>query len=160
MQRLVIAAALAMAVSLIPSEPSLGAARSGARGPAYLERFICRRAFDPGQREVSVTAVMRPLPGTIRMRMRFELLRSQSGTSSFVRGGDLGIWISPQPLTLGERPADIWIVNHPVSGLPVPADYRFRVTFRWTGQGGRTIGRAVRLSERCRQLDLGKLTGP
>src|SRR5205085_9750940 len=96
---------------------------------ASLRSFVCRRALDPTQRVVSVTAVMGTLAGTERVQMRFRLLRRSAGTVAAVHGGDLGRWISPNPPTLGQHPKDVWIVRHPVTGVPVPGSYWFRVSF-------------------------------
>jgi hypothetical protein len=125
-----------------------------APGSAYLRSYICHPALDSGQRVVSVTAVMPTINGVQRLAMRFELESRASGAMAPVRGGDLGRWISPQPLTLGQRAGDVWIVRHPVTGVPVPADYRFRVTFRWIGADGRTLAEVVRTGPSCWQPDM------
>ncbi len=119
-----------------------------------LTTFFCHRALTASQRVVSVTAGMRPLPGTERLSMRFELLGYSAGRLTAVRGGDLGTWITPHPITLGQRPQDVWIVRHPVTGVPVPALYHFRVMFRWTGADQRTLGTAERMSTSCWQPDM------
>jgi hypothetical protein len=125
---------------------------------AHLRGFVCQHALEPSQRLVSVVAVMRPLTGTERLEMRFELMSRAPGSAAYgyVHGGDLGTWISPpkQPITLGTRPGDVWSLNHPVADLPAPASYRFRVTFRWIGAHGRVLGDAVRESPRCAQPEL------
>ena len=124
-------------------------------GAAYLRALACHRALDPAQRLVSVTAVMPTIPGTQLLQMRFELdSRPPAGPETAVRAGDLGHWISPSPITLGQNPHDVWIVHHPVTGLAVPADYRFRVTFRWVGAAGRTLDQVERESAGCWQPDL------
>ena len=117
--------------SALPSPPRRRRPSSAVPPRAQLRSFVCRRAAAiPPARTISVTAVMRPVTGTTRMQVRFELLsRPRSGGAfSAVRGGDLGTWLSPidQP-TLGQRPGDVWIVNHPVVDLPAPATYRLRV---------------------------------
>jgi hypothetical protein len=123
---------------------------------ARLRDFVCQRALDPPARAISITAVMRPLPGTRKMEMRFELLRRLSHRRAFarVRGGDLGRWISPPDATLGQLPEDVWNLDKQVVNLVAPASYRFRVTFRWIGVHGRALGRAGRLSPTCDQPEL------
>jgi hypothetical protein len=123
---------------------------------AQLTDFVCQRALDPATRAISITAVMRPLPGTRKLSVRFALLtRSQaSPVATLVRAGDLGTWISPTDRSLGQQPGDVWNVNKPVVDLTAPATYRFRVTFRWTGAGGRLLGSVVRYSQRCTQTEL------
>src|SRR5437588_3581577 len=117
------------------------ATASGATVPPprdQLRSFTCQKAVDPPARAISIQAVMRPVRGTAKMQMRFQLMRRTKLGAPFrvVRGPLLGSWISPQNPSLGQRPGDVWIVNHPVVDLPAPATYRFRVTFRWTDANG------------------------
>jgi hypothetical protein len=152
-----IASGLALAVlsSVAAAAPSSGASAVPPR--SHLRRFVCQRAVDPLRRTVSVTAVMRPVPGTLRMAVRFNLLsRSRTGGAfSAVRVGDLGAWLSPidQP-TLGQRPGDVWVFSHPVAGLAAPAAYHYRVAFRWTGANGRVLASRTRLTANCFQPEL------
>jgi hypothetical protein len=120
---------------------------------AALRDFVCQTALDPPARAVSVQAVMRPLPGTQNLSVRFQLLitRKSHTPVAVVRAGDLGTWISPQDPMLGQQPGDIWRLSKPVANLLAPAAYRFRVTFRWTGANGRVLGTAIRLSPICVQ---------
>jgi hypothetical protein len=121
---------------------------------AHLAAFACHTAVAQADRSVSVRASMRPVTGTEKMQMRFELL-SRSGPGGVfaeVPGGGLGTWITPSSPTLGQRSGDVWIVSHPVSNLPAPAVYRYRVTFRWTGAGGRVLTTRTRMSADCRQF--------
>lgn len=140
---------------------ALTAAAAGAAAPdpshARLHSFECRKALEPSQREVSVDAVMHPLPGTAKLSLRFQLLSrtGRSGPFTPVRGGDLGKWISPSsPVTLGQRPGDVWVFSHPVVGLVAPASYRFRVSFRWIGAKGRVLATAVDETKACYQPEL------
>ena len=121
---------------------------------ASLRAFVCQRGLDPPSRGISVQSVMRPIPGTERLAVRFELLRRQTGATVLVRGGDLGTWISPANATLGTRVDDVWQVTKSVVDLAAPADYRFRVSFRWLGRRGRILGQAMRLTEKCHQPEL------
>jgi CARDB len=141
---------LAAGSALIPSA-------AGADTPhARLRSMVCQRALDPPARAVGVTAVMRPLPGTRRMELRFDLLGRGPQASAFsaVRGGDLGAWLSPHDPTLGRRSGDVWNLSHPVVDLVAPATYRFRVSYRWIGARGKVLGSAVRLSPSCYQPEL------
>ena len=90
------------------------------------------------------------------MAMRFDLLMSSNDGSApkVVSSGDLGVWITPKNPTLGQLPGDVWKLQKSVVNLAAPATYRFRVTFRWIGAGGHTLGTAVRLSPRCQQREL------
>ena len=145
---MLLAAAIAAAAMLAP------AGAQGASGDAYLRGFACHRALDPTKRSVTVTAVMGTLAGTQRLQMRFELLERTAHGQVLIHGGDLGQWISPNSPTLGQHASDKWVVNHPVTGVPVPGYYRFKVWFRWIGGGGQVIGRAQRDTTSCRQPDL------
>lgn len=149
--RLIIAAVVVLALGAGPA--------SGASAPPprdQLRSFVCQKALDPPTRAVSIQAVMRPVTGTAKMQMRFDLMRKNKRGAAFkvVRGHSLGSWLTPEDPTLGQRPGDVWIVNHPVVGLPAPATYRFRVSFRWLGSSGQQLSSAVRSSSNCYQPEL------
>ena len=118
--------------------------------------FVCQKALDPPARAVSVQSVMRPVTGTSKMQMKFELLRSTKPHPRFVtvHAHGLGSWISPTNPTLGQQAGDVWIVNHPVVNLSAPATYRFRVAFRWIGSQGQTLDTATQTSPSCYQPEL------
>jgi hypothetical protein len=99
---------------------------------------------------------MRPLKGTMKMAVKFELLTKRRATGHFrpVHAGDLGRWSSPRNPTLGQLPGDIWNIDHPVFGIGAPAYYRFRVSFRWTDSTGKVLGLVVRRSPVCFQPEL------
>lgn len=120
-----------------------------------LTDFSCQQAFDPGARSVSVTAVMRPLPGTKALRVRFRLMRRTRRGRPFtqVTGSGLGSWVAPTNPTLGQRPGDVWIVNHPVVDLAGPATYHFVVGFRWIGAHGHVLSTVSRTSPNCYQSE-------
>jgi hypothetical protein len=145
---------VSLAVALIGA----GAPVAAAVGPprARLRHFVCQRALDPAGRAVSVTAVMRPITGTAKMALRFELLSRAAGASTMspVSGGDLNRWISPPNPTLGGRAGDVWILNKQVVGLMAPAVYRLRVLFRWTGAHNRVLAVTEKASPRCDQPEL------
>ena len=145
------AAALALCALLVATSAS-----AGAQQRTELRAFNCHRALDPGDRSAAVTAVMRPLVGTKHMAMRFDLLMSSKGATAqrVVNAGDLGVWITPKNPTLGQLAGDVWKLQKSVVNLAAPATYRFRVTFRWTGAGGHTLGTTVRYSHRCQQREL------
>ena len=135
------------------------ASASGAGTPPprdQLRSFVCQKALDPPNRAVSIQAVMRPVTGTAKMQMRFDLMRRNKpgGTFHLVRGRLLGSWVTPQNPSLGERPGDVWIVNHPVVDLPAPATYRFRVSFRWLGSSGQQLSSDVQSSSNCFQPEM------
>jgi hypothetical protein len=151
MRRFVIACLLALAAGV--------AASASADAPrARLRSFVCQQALDPAARAISVTAVMRPLPGTAKLAMRFELLKraKRYGHWTSVAGTGLRSWLTPprSDPALGSRPGDVWVLKHPVVTLAAPDFYRFRVTFRWSDAASHTIGRAVRVSAVCFQPEL------
>jgi hypothetical protein len=148
MRRISIAAAIAGVAVLAP------AAAQAASGDAYLRGFACHRSLDPGKRSVTVTAVMATVAGTQRLQMRFQLQERTAHGVVLIHGGDLGQWIAPTSSTLGQHPSDKWVVNHPVTGIPVPGSYRFKVSFRWLGSGGQVVGQVQRRTASCRQPDL------
>jgi CARDB len=148
MRRVLLAAAIAAALTSTP------AAADAATGNAYLRGFACHRSIDPGKRSVTVTAVMATIAGARHLQMRFALQEKTSHGVALIHGGDLGQWISPSSPTLGQHPSDQWIVNHPVTGVPVPGTYRFKVWFRWLGATGRVLAQSLRTTATCRQPDL------
>lgn len=129
---------------------------TGKAPPRYaLTSFACQRALDPTGRSVSVRAVMRPVAGTRRLSIRFDLLQRAGHTSRSLSGaGDLGIWLTPRNATLGQRAGDVWQLDKAVSNLDAPASYRFRVTFRWLGAHGRVLAIAAQQSASCVQREL------
>ena len=135
-----------------------GTAAAGTTTPPrdQLQGFVCQKALDPPARAVSVQSVMRPLTGTSKMQVKFQLMRQTSSHPRFmaVHGRGLGSWISPTNPTLGQQPGDVWIVNHPVVQLAAPATYKFRVTFRWIGAQGQTLGTVTQTGPSCYQPEL------
>jgi hypothetical protein len=120
---------------------------------ARLTSYVCQTALDPASRAISITAVMRPVTGTEKMAMRFQLLKRTKRWSRPVplTGTDLNAWLIPKNPTLGSRPGDRWVVKHPVVDLAGPDFYRFRVSFRWIDATGHVIGKATRSSAMCFQ---------
>ncbi len=150
---MLLAALIAVAAALAAANVA-GASTGASR--AQIDRFVCQDALAPAQREISIQGVMRPVAGTLRMAMRFELLErtQRGGRLTEVTGGDLDHWKTPPNPTLGQRPGDVWSVDHPVVGLAAPATYRFRVTFRWTGKHGKVLATVQRQSPLCVQREL------
>ncbi len=139
-----------------------GAALAGAAGAAGdppradLRGFVCRNALDPADRSISAKAVMRPVPGTQKLQLRFALLVNHPGTSgqTSVRAGNLGMWLTPKNPTLGQLPGDVWNFSKSVVELDAPATYQFRVSYRWLGAGGKVLATAQRTTRRCKQREL------
>jgi hypothetical protein len=148
-RRLLLVGAILAAGSTLPTALALAADQH-----TQLKDFVCQRAIKPSKRVVGVTALMRPVPGTERLTMRWQLMGTKLGHVTQIRGGDLGKWISPHDPTLGQQPADVWVLKHPVTGVPVGYTYRFRVSFRWIGSGGHVIASSTRTSAPCWQPDM------
>ena len=122
---------------------------------SQLTGFTCTHALDPGARAVAIRATMRPLTGTRKMAIRFELLQRSPGLGvQEISGGDLGVWRTPPNPTLGQLPGDVWRLQKSVYNLDVPFTYQFRVSFRWTGVHGKVLGTATRYTHTCRQREL------
>ena len=123
---------------------------------SQLTKPMCVTALDPPSRAMSITAVMRPLTGTTKLQIKFQLYSRTSSTRPFtrVRGGDLNRWVSPSDPTLGERSADVWTVIKQVVDLKAPATYRLRAIFRWIGDHSKVLGTTVRTSPSCYQPEL------
>jgi hypothetical protein len=155
MRRFLVSSAVALAA--VTSLGVASASGSTSTAPrAALGDFVCTRALDPGQRLVSVTAVMRHVTNTRRLELRFVLLSKSAGSPfTVVEGSGLGTWVSPtDPVSLGTRPGDVWRLNHPVADLPAPATYQFIVTFKWIGDKGRVLKTEQRVSRTCYQPEL------
>ncbi len=149
---------LIVAAGLLASIGVTGAVAAASSGPrAALRDFVCQKSIGPAGRVISVTSVMRPLTGTQKLEMRFELLQKADGSSvwSPVSGPHFGVWVSPtNPPTLGQRPGDVWKVPFPVADLEAPFAYRLEVSFRWLGTHDRVIGTASRTTATCQQPEL------
>lgn len=147
---------MAVALTAVAGTGTAAVSALAESSQAQLSSFICQTALDPAERAMSITAVMRPVPETMKMALRFELLKrtKRSGRSVSLSGVNLRNWVTPSNPTLGSRPGDRWIVKHPVVDLGAPAWYRYKVTFRWTGAHGRVISEAVRESAQCYQPEL------
>jgi hypothetical protein len=143
-----------VAVGAVAAAP-VASVSAAAPARSQLASFSCTHALDPGARAVGVTATMRPLTGTRRMAIRFELLQRSPGLPvQEVTAGDLGVWRTPANPTLGQLPGDVWRLQKSVYNLDVPFTYQFRVSFRWTGLHGKVLGSATRLTRTCRQREL------
>lgn len=157
LRRLIVALAVAGAGTAL----AVGAASAATAPPprASLTGFVCQTAVDPATRGVAVTAVMRPVPSTERMQVKFDLTVTGRRSRPFrlakeKKNSSFGKWISPANPTLGQLPADVWKPVGQAANLFAPAYYRLRVSFRWRGAGDVKLGQAVRNSPSCFQPEL------
>jgi hypothetical protein len=153
--RLCVSVAAIAALAALSAIPGTAAGAGVASPRAQLTRYSCGQALDPANRSVSVRAVMRPLPGTARLAVKFQLLERTGGSvQTTVHAGDLGVWVTPANPTLGQVPGDVWRVDKTVLDLAAPASYQFKVIFRWIGAHDRLLGTTIRLTRVCRQPEL------
>jgi hypothetical protein len=150
---------LAVCVCLALTGPAAVALGADGTAPpsAQLTDFSCQRAVDPLLRGMSVAAVMRPIPATRQMQMKAVLLKASRRLGHYrvvPHLRDLDHWISPTDPTLGQRPADVWRVIFPVVGLPAPAFYRLRISFRWIELARRVLATRTLSTSACHQLEL------
>jgi hypothetical protein len=151
MKRIALTAFCTLSIAMIAA-----AAVSADPPRSQLTKPVCVTALDPPARAMSITAVMRPLTGTTKLQIKFQLYSRTSNTRPFtrVRGGDLNRWVSPSDPTLGKRSADVWTVIKQVVDLKAPATYRLRAIFRWIGANNKVLGTTVRTSPSCYQPEL------
>ena len=151
MKRIAVTAFCTLAIGVI------AAASVSAEPPrSQLTKFMCVTALDPPSRAISVTAVMRPVSGTSKLQIKFQLYSRSSSARPFTRvhGGDLNRWVSPSDPTLGERSADVWTVIKQVVDLKAPATYRLRAVYRWIGAHNKVLGTMSRTSPSCYEPEL------
>ncbi|MDQ6820453.1 MAG: hypothetical protein M3076_08985 [Actinomycetota bacterium] len=159
--RFILLGPLALALAGGGTALGVGAAVAAPAPPprASLTGFVCQTALDPATRGIAVTAVMRPVPSTDHMQVKFDLivtgrrghpfrLAKQKKSSSF------GKWISPANQTLGQLPADVWKPIGQAANLFAPAYYRLRASFRWLGAGDAKLAQSTRTSATCFQPEL------
>ena len=154
MKRIALGAAV---VGIGMSSIAAGVSAASASPPrAHLRGFVCQRAVDPLRRSISIDAVMRPLPGTRRMELAFDLLRRvrQNGPWGVVGGGGLPWQTAGGSPPLGQNPGDVWSVIDTDKRLLPPAVYRYRVTFRWIIRNRLTPETKVLLSPKCFEPEL------
>src|ERR1700733_8662421 len=89
---------VALAVSALLCAAASASASTTSPPLDQLRSLVCQKALDPPARAISIQAVMRPVTGTAKMQMRFDLMRKtpRSGGLVIVRGRLLGSWITQQ----------------------------------------------------------------
>jgi hypothetical protein len=154
MRRSLLAAFGACMTAAMPFALSPALARADAP-PAALTKIACHSTLDPAKRSVSVVSIMRHLPATRSLAVRFTLVQKAPGSAATpVRDGDLGHWTTPTEPALGQLPADVWKLKKTVYNVNAPASYRFRVTFRWSGRGGKVLSRQTLHTGACAVQEL------
>ncbi len=140
-----------------PASSAAGAASAAGDLPrADLRGFVCHNALDPADRSMSVTAVMRPVAGTQKLQLKFDLLVSEHGGAGDedLAGGNLGVWLTPKNPTLGPAARRRLELHQVVvragraGGVPVPG------LVPLAGPDGKVLGTAQRSARRCSQREL------
>jgi hypothetical protein len=107
----------------------------------------CVTAVAQSERAATFSGEMTAIPGTVRMSIRIDVEERAPGEAGFhaVTYPGLGVWRSADPKVKTYK------YLKQVTNLSSPASYRGFVQFRWTGDKGRTIKRAERMTLRCSQ---------
>ena len=123
----------------------VGAPSSASGYSAMLER--CRTSATEADRSVTFVAQMTAVPGTARMSIRVELQQRLDGEVSFhtLIAPGLGLWRGSEP------GVTIYKYVKQITNLAAPAGYRAVVHFRWIGDRGRLLKRAVLHTASCEQ---------
>jgi hypothetical protein len=110
----------------------------------------CHTGLTPAERSLEVDAVMKPVAGTVRMGLRFDVsMRTpQNPVFSPVNGPGLGVW------KRSHSKVAQFEIDKGVDNLQAPAGYRLRVGFRWYGAHGKVLRTAHRTTRVCSEPDL------
>jgi hypothetical protein len=150
MDRRLIIAAVVLASSA--PAPAAHAAPLAAAAPPKLGATLetCTTSPLPVQRIASFVGSMPARANATRMRMRFDLERKRDGARRWrrLKAAGFGVWERADPKVAG------FVFTKRVTGLPVPASYRARVSFVWLAADGSTVKRAIARTPACRQPDL------
>jgi hypothetical protein len=110
----------------------------------------CHTGLTPAERSLEVDAVMKPIAGTVRMGLRFDVSMRTPQNPLFapVAGPGLGVWKRSHPKVAQYE------IDKGVDNLQAPAGYRLRVGFRWYGAHGKILRTAHRTTRVCSEPDL------
>ncbi len=102
-------------------------------------------------RSVTFTGQMTAVSGTQRMAMRIVLQERTSSAGAFrdVSASGLGVWRD------SEAGVKIYRYVKQITDLSAPAVYRALVRFRWLGENGRVVRRAILRTATCAQPTIG-----
>jgi CARDB len=140
--------ALAALAGALPATPA-AAAQARTAAPAGVEVSECLHGPAQDGRRAAFKAAMGQVRGGRQMAMRFRLEeRVGGGAFATVRAPGLGVWRRSRPGV--RRFAHL----QRVVALAEGSAYRVVVSFRWYGEHGKVLRRAVRRSRPCRQPGL------
>jgi hypothetical protein len=129
------------AVSGQPGAPAVALASATLEG--------CTTAAESSARAATFNGQMSAVPGTRRMAMQIAVQEEAPGEASFhtLPAAGLGGW------RRSEAGVKIYKYVRQVTDLPAPGAFRAIVQFRWLGEKGHVIKRAVRRTAVCVQPD-------
>lgn len=109
----------------------------------------CVTAVDSAARAATFNGQMSSVPGTRRMAMQIVVQEQAPGDAAFHALAAAG----PSAWRRSEAGVKIYKYVRQVTDLPAPGAFRATVQFRWIGERGRVIRRAVRRTPVCVQPD-------
>lgn len=107
----------------------------------------CLTSATGADRSATFVGEMTAMPGTVRMSIRVELQQRLEGDPAFhtLVAPGLGMWRG------SESGVKIYKYVKQITNLAAPASYRAIVRFKWIGDGGRLLRRAVLHTSICEQ---------
>jgi hypothetical protein len=151
--------ASARSLSAASSQPGVGGPAGGSTTPtpspatlasATLEQ--CLTAVDPTARSATFNGQMSAVPGTRVMAMRILVEEQGAGEVAF-RTLAGATTVGSGGWRRSELGVKIYKYVRQFTDLPAPGTFRAVVEFRWLGEKGRVIKRAVRRTPTCVQPD-------
>lgn len=124
-----------------------GSSSASSLATATLEQCIV--AVDPATRSATFNGQMSTVPGARRMAMQIAVQEEAPGDAAFHTLAAAG----PSGWRRSEAGVKIYKYVRQVTDLPAPGAFRAIVQFRWFGEKGRVIRRAVRRTPVCAQPD-------
>lgn len=122
------------------------AAASAAPKPLRVHLTACHHGVAAVDRYLQTTSTVRPVPRSVRVVLRYELLWRQAGAAGFARYPS-----PPFERRFGKASQHVYTVgNLP----PQAAAYRLHVRARWFGRGGRVVRTDQRVTQACFQPDV------
>ena len=139
MRTRILLALCVVAVLAVPAPAAAG-------GPSSVKVTGCKTATDDLDRTATFRARMKAVKGSVRMRMRFELVATpQTADAGGAERSVIGHW------RRSNRGVTTFSYSQKVRGLEAGVAYRAVVKFRWLDKDGKVIRRATRRSGDCVQ---------
>lgn len=138
-----------LALSVLAFPAAGHAAAPGDLPPLKASLTACATGATAVERHAVFTGSMPAQRGTVRMAMRFDLLRRDEGARAYtrVKAAKLGRWERSEP----GRAGFIW--SKRVERLEDGASYRARIRFRWFDAAGEIQRSVTRRTPVCAQPD-------